>query len=345
MTQKKGNEGMSSQKKNVSKASMKQLTSRHDSLPTLLHAVLFSYERTLANMYGEKAPLVVPYILEELEKVLPANIFDQMDSKSSVDSNMKTFSDYLSSGNYFGAIRFRSMGVGSYTVEVSECMFAKQGVHGLLKSSGNICPVALLHAAFLMRLIGKRHYVAVSPSEYDDDSSITYLNVKKGEIAKKAEPPVADQEIFSFPLDRVDIELLRMIQENARMSNVEIADALGTSEATIRRRVQSLIDRGVIRGFITQIDHAKFRPKVRVNIAIDASLDKIDEVAKKLLSRPELCSLYRSIGKYNLVCEILMDDMTSIQDLVDELSNTQGVNKIDSMITTSPLKVCPWYGI
>ena len=186
--------------------------------------------------------------------------------------------------------------------------------------------------------------VSIKPSVFEPYSSLTRMCISESDAEEGiSEFSGASATAGSHVLDKMDFEILRIIQGNARLSNVEIADALSTSETTVRRRIQAMMNGGIIKCFTAKIDHGRLTRKVRVHLALEVSPDNMDDVASRLLARPELCSLYRSIGEYDLMCEFLMDDMPSVQSLIDEISRTEGVLRTNSMIATSPLKPCPWY--
>ena len=57
-------------------------------------------------------------------------------------------------------------------------------------------------------------------------------------------------------LDRTDRRILRAMQDNARISNLELAEAVGLSPTPCSRRVRRLEESGIIRGHVTLLDQA-----------------------------------------------------------------------------------------
>ena len=49
-----------------------------------------------------------------------------------------------------------------------------------------------------------------------------------------------------LPIDSLDVKILCILRDNSRTSNAEIARILKTSEATIRRRIKGMLDKGVL---------------------------------------------------------------------------------------------------
>lgn len=62
------------------------------------------------------------------------------------------------------------------------------------------------------------------------------------------------KESSTLDLDRIDRNLLRLLQSDGRRSNQDLADAANISPATCHRRVQRLIQSGVVQGFRAAID-------------------------------------------------------------------------------------------
>jgi Lrp/AsnC family leucine-responsive transcriptional regulator len=58
--------------------------------------------------------------------------------------------------------------------------------------------------------------------------------------------PIMKDSSMSSRLDRIDLKMLRLLQNNGRLSNAELAEAVGVSPATCHRRTQRLFDEGFV---------------------------------------------------------------------------------------------------
>ena len=58
-----------------------------------------------------------------------------------------------------------------------------------------------------------------------------------------------------YDLDRYNSNILRILQENGRISNIDLADRVGLSPSACLRRVQELEKSGVIKGYRAELDH------------------------------------------------------------------------------------------
>lgn len=315
-----------------------------DDFLSIFHALAISCESAIARSgSGDFSPMISA-LGDNIESILPKELLRGAARKRSVEQRALLLIDFLTSSNRFGAIELSADGKDVYCLSVSKCGFAKNGLHRRFRTSGIICPMALLFASFLVGAMRDMRIISIRPSVFEPFSSFTRMCVSKSEREERSSSSLdSSATTGSHVLDKMDFEILRIIQGNARLSNVEIANALNTSEATVRRRIQAMLDGGIIKCFTAKINQSRLTRKIRVQLALEVRPDNVDTVASHLLARPELCSLYRSLGDYNLICEFLMADMPSVQNLIDEISRTEGVLRTNSMIATSPLKPCPWF--
>ena len=78
-------------------------------------------------------------------------------------------------------------------------------------------------------------------------------------------------------LDRVDIAILQQLQQNARISNVDLAREVNLTASPCFNRVRALDASGVVRGHVTLLDTQRLG--LRLNVFIQVSLEKQREDA------------------------------------------------------------------
>ncbi len=169
--------------------------------------------------------------------------------------------------------------------------------------------------------------------------------VKKSEFKKeKSQFELFDKGI-KYCVDKVDWKLIDLLVKNSRMSNIEIAEKLDTSEATVRRRIDALIDSGIIRGFVALLDYKKLGRTLKAHIQLKVNSSSMDEIANFLASSKHSCGVYRVIGRYNLYTEIIFQDIHAFQNYIDKLSKMENIEEYDYHIVSHSYKTCPWSGI
>jgi DNA-binding Lrp family transcriptional regulator len=147
------------------------------------------------------------------------------------------------------------------------------------------------------------------------------------------------------PIDPIDAELIQILLKNGRLSNVEIASILNTSEATIRRRIQTLKDRGFIRGFTTLLDYKRFGHVIMAHVFIQAKQKHLENIANTLIEMENSCTVYRVIGEYNLSSVMVFKNIAELQEFLDRFSDSDNIDKLNYLLATSSYKSCPLTGI
>src|ERR1044072_665773 len=81
------------------------------------------------------------------------------------------------------------------------------------------------------------------------------------------------KESFEAELDRIDLKMLRALQRDGRISNAELAEAVGVSAATCHRRTQRLFEAGYLTGVRGLVDPQQLErgALVLVGVVLDRS--------------------------------------------------------------------------
>jgi DNA-binding Lrp family transcriptional regulator len=147
------------------------------------------------------------------------------------------------------------------------------------------------------------------------------------------------------PIDSMDADLIQILLKNGRLSNVEIASMLKTSEATIRRRIQTLKDRGFIRGFTTLLDYKRFGHVIMAHIFIQVKKNSLEDIATLMTGMENTCTVYRVIGDFNLSSVMVFKNIAELQEFLDKFSDSDEIEKLNYLLATASYKSCPLTGI
>ena len=164
---------------------------------------------------------------------------------------------------------------------------------------------------------------------------------EKCELAKRWE----GLDLDLLPIDKLDVSILCILRDNSRASNAEIARMLETSEATIRRRIKGMIDKGIIAGFSTFINYALIENPVKAYIHLKIRTEKMDSVIEKIKSHEMLLALYRVTGEYDLLCVTLFSSMNGQHEFLDYILGIDGIIETNTQIVMKAHKGVPWTGI
>lgn len=164
---------------------------------------------------------------------------------------------------------------------------------------------------------------------------------EKSELAKRWE----GLDLDLLPIDSLDISILCILREDSRISNAEIARLLETSEATIRRRIKGMIEKGIIAGFSTYINYALIENPVKAYIHLKVRTEKMESVVEKIKLHDMMLALYRVTGEYDLLCVTLFSSMGGLHEFLDYFLGIDGIIESNTQIVMKAHKGVPWTGI
>jgi DNA-binding Lrp family transcriptional regulator len=126
------------------------------------------------------------------------------------------------------------------------------------------------------------------------------------------------------PLDEVDTVLVRLLQDDARMSNARLAEHAGIAPSTCLMRVRSLIERGVVRGFHADLDPRQLglglEALISVNIRVGAR-NTIASFSEEMRVLPEVVQVFFLGGAEDFIIHVATRDTDHMrQFVVDNLS-------------------------
>lgn len=135
-------------------------------------------------------------------------------------------------------------------------------------------------------------------------------------------------------LDRTDYRILHHIQNNARISNIELAEAVGLSPSPCLRRVKTLEKEGVIKRYAGIVDATAVG--LPISIFVNVSLERqertgLEEFEQRIQSYPEVMECYLMTGASDYLVRIVVPDLQAYERfLADKLTRIPGVANIQS---------------
>ena len=127
---------------------------------------------------------------------------------------------------------------------------------------------------------------------------------------------------------------MKELQENARLTNVELADRVGLSPSPCLRRVRALESSGAIKGYKAIVDQETVGMPVSVFVMV--SLERqiegaLEEFEKRVRELPEVMECYLMTGDMDYLLRVVTRDLqTYEQFLIQDLTKFPGVRGIKS---------------
>jgi DNA-binding Lrp family transcriptional regulator len=122
-------------------------------------------------------------------------------------------------------------------------------------------------------------------------------------------------------LDEIDHELLRLLNQNARITNADLAEAAGIAPSTCISRVRSLVSRGVITGFSANINPASvgLASQVLISVSLRAGArSHLADFMNEMRSLPEVIQVFFLGGSEDFIVHLAVRDNDHVREFVLE---------------------------
>lgn len=143
-------------------------------------------------------------------------------------------------------------------------------------------------------------------------------------------------------LDALDIRILNILQENARITTLELAEQVGLSPTPCARRVKRLEDDGLIQRYVTLLDEKKAGLDLSVFISVrlrNQTAETIDKFDRSVRSMPEITECYLVTGAHDYLLHLRVADVDALRDFLRErLVTIEGIAEAQTSIVLDKVK-------
>lgn len=142
--------------------------------------------------------------------------------------------------------------------------------------------------------------------------------------------------------DVIDLQILRELQENGRMTNVDLAERVGLTAPPCLRRVRALEEAGVIRSYHADLDAAKLGYGITVfamvSLRSQAEVD-LQRFENYVATLPEVRECYMLNGEIDFILKVVARDLQSFQSfLTTHLTAAPNVSSVKTSLTIRTAK-------
>jgi DNA-binding Lrp family transcriptional regulator len=168
------------------------------------------------------------------------------------------------------------------------------------------------------------------------------MTLKKPASGKTSKPPADEVEPHGDALDRYDVLILRELQQDARLSNAELAARIGLSAAPTWRRVKWLEEQGFITGYRAEIDRRKIGLGVLAFVRVDAERNTgiatraLEDAIRKL---PEVIACHYISGAGTFELQVMVTDLDAFSRFsIETLLNLPNVKDVHTSFSLGEVK-------
>src|ERR1700761_888539 len=152
--------------------------------------------------------------------------------------------------------------------------------------------------------------------------------------------------------DKVDRAIVTRLQQDGRIANVDLADAVGLSPSACLRRVKALEADGIIAGYRAEVSRARAGLGLTAFIGLRVeghSRDTSSQITEHLLAIPAVVAAYLVAGNDDFLVEAVVPDLAGYERvLIDQLLTIPGVTEarstfaIRTILSRGPLPLEHW---
>ena len=150
-------------------------------------------------------------------------------------------------------------------------------------------------------------------------------------------------------LDPTDKKIVETLQENGRMTNVDLARANDLAPSSMLDRVRRLEERGVITGYRAELDPKMLGYNAQAWVAINLDRHQagpIDIFENKIRAIPEVVTCSHVTGRYDYLVHLAVRDIDHLGSLIKHtLAGIAGVEKQETFLVLSTVKENQGYSL
>lgn len=148
--------------------------------------------------------------------------------------------------------------------------------------------------------------------------------------------------VNSGALDAFDIQILRELRRDGRISIQDLSERIGLSATPVARRLRQLEDQGIITGYCALIDEMKlgYEVSVFVSVQLDKQVDAaLDQFEAAIQAFPEVVDCWLMTGNRDYLLRVATTGLAAFEAfLTGKLTKVPGVANIESSIPLRRVK-------
>ena len=142
--------------------------------------------------------------------------------------------------------------------------------------------------------------------------------------------------------DKIDLKILKILQENSKITNLDLSKKIGLSPAPTLERVKKLEQTEIIKSYHAKVDAAKLGLNVRTFVLVSLAWQKenaLENFIKKIKEVEEITECYIITGDADFLLKIVCKDLQAYEQLLFKtLSQIDEIERLKTLMTLSKVK-------
>lgn len=163
----------------------------------------------------------------------------------------------------------------------------------------------------------------------------SFFDMEKSNLKENAAPP-------AYSLDDKDLAILRLLQQNAKITVRDIASQVHLSTTPVHERIRRMEESGIIKQYVTLVDHTKVKKGLMVICYVSLKEHNKKSGAKFIKTIHELNEViecYNISGEFDFMLKVVAENMDAYYDFhVNKLSQIENMGHLQSVFVMGIIK-------
>ena len=139
----------------------------------------------------------------------------------------------------------------------------------------------------------------------------------------------------NYEIDNVDLKILNILMEDAKIPYTEVAKRVFVSGGTVHVRMKKLEEMGIVTGTTLKMDYSKLGFDVTCFMGIYLLKSSLyDSVVDNLKEIPEIVKVHYTTGNYSIFIKIHCKDTRHLKDVLhDKIQKVEGIERTETLIS------------
>ncbi len=139
----------------------------------------------------------------------------------------------------------------------------------------------------------------------------------------------------NYEIDNIDLKILTLLTEDAKLPYTEVAKKVYVSGGTVHVRMKKMEDMGIVKGTTLSMDYSKLGYDVTAFLGIYLERSSLyDEVTVKLRDIPEIVKMHYTTGNYNIFIKIHCKDTKHLREVLhDKIQKVEGIERTETLVS------------
>lgn len=140
-------------------------------------------------------------------------------------------------------------------------------------------------------------------------------------------------------MDNIDINILKILQNNARVTTSEISSKVNLSIPAVSERLKKLEATGIIQQYTTILNPQKLNKNLTAIMSVSLERPKFNENFVEFIGKEdEVIECHYLTGDFDYVLQIITENTATLEKILNKIKSVQGVQKTRTAVVLSTVK-------